>query len=245
MFTRRTLTRMGITGLATLGTTRIATGSAQTPVVESPELSYRGMLATSNLPELPTAPPGECAVVMHASGRDSSAAAVFHNGGDENVYVNAVTATGINEDGAEDSSVPEDSLHAPIVLKPGEHGVATVEFPELWQEYTDVAFELELVSESDVDPTLVNMPVMEVQLVNVDGAGSMNLNAQNRSQNILAEGSGFTGIFFDDDGEIADWFTVQFMTDLEPGERDWITHASTSLRMTYSFMVGFTGRIAE
>ena len=245
MQSRRQWAKTGFAGLVMLNESRSPAIARQEITAETVDLTYQGMLATSNLPDLPKAAEGECAVVLQSTGRASSAAAVFHNRTDDTVYINGVSATGINEDGGEDPSVPEESLHAPLVLEPGDYGIATVNFPESWQKYSDVSIELDLRSEPEPDAPLVSMPVTEVQLVDAGTGGSLNLRTQNRSQDFLAEGSGFVGIFFTPDGQIQDWFTAQFRTQLEPGESKWITHVSSSLTITDSFLIGFTGRISR
>lgn len=248
MQSRRTLAKVGFAGLIALGGTRTPAVSAQTPetpTMDTIELTYQAMMATSNLPDLPMAPDGECAVVLQASGWDSSAAAVIHNASGETVYLGAVTATGVNESQETEASVPEENLFTPHVLKPGDYGVATFAFPQTRQEYTDVSVELELVTESEVDPAIVSMPVKQVQLVNPRSFNSMNLSTQNRSQDWLAAGSEFVGVFFTPEGEIADWFTSQILSDLEPGEQTSTSHGSSSIELTDSFMIGFNGRVLE
>lgn len=242
MQSRRSVMKLGIASLVTLSPLR---ANAQDVEVETIDLTYEGMLAVSNVPTLPTAPDGECAVVMQATGPDSSAAAVIHNGTSEDIWINSVSATGINESGEEDTSVPEESIHAPLTLAAGAYGIAAVEFPERYEEYSDVVFELDLVAEAEADPGLVNMPLTELQVSDDGTGGSLNLRTQNRSQNILAKGSGFVGIFFSEEGEIHDWFVSTTLTDTEPGEDRWITHVSSSLGITDSFIIGFTGRAID
>lgn len=251
MQSRRMFTKMGFTGLASLAAARSIPAAAQTPEAEpeitmdNMELAYQGKLAVSNLPDLPTAPAGECAIVMQAVDTHSSAIAIIHNGSDEIAYINDVTGTGVNPDGNLDESVPAESIHAPRTIQPGEYGIATITFPEFWQPYSDVVFELELVSEEELDPSVVTMPVTRLDLVNPRKYNSLNVYTQNRSQDTLAEGSGFAGVFFTPDAEIAYWFTSMVNTEIGPGERHSLSHASTSMVLTDSFMVGFSGKILE
>src|SRR5690554_5440128 len=98
MQSRRQWAKTGFADLVMLNESRSPAIARQEIAAETVDLTYQGMLATSNLPDLPKAAEGECAVVMQSTGRDSSAAAVFHNGTDDTVYVNGVSATGINED---------------------------------------------------------------------------------------------------------------------------------------------------
>ena len=249
MQSRRTLTKMGFASLITLVGSRATSIAAQTPetfTMDEMEFEYQGMLAVSNLPELPTAPDGECAVILQRTGDDSSILAIFHNASEETVHINRVSGTATNEQGHTDTSVQGQSLHAPRTLDPGDYGIAVLEFPERRQTYTDELIELEVVPKSELDPAMVTMPVTEVHLVNPRSGNSMNMQVQNRSQETLEEdSSGFVGTFFGPDGEPAYWFVSTFRTDTEPGEERWISHASTSMVLTDSFMIGFSGQVLE
>lgn len=248
MQSRRTVAKIGLSGLVALGSSRIPAISAQTPetiTMDDMELSYQGMLATSQLPELPKAPDGECAVIMQDANSHSEAIAIIHNAMDETAFINTVSATGLNESGELDDAVPELSLHMPLELEPGDYGLAKVEFPEFFEEYTDITFELEIVSEAEFNPNQVTMPVTQVQLVNPRSGNSLNVAMQNRSQNTLAEDSGFIGVFFTPEGEMAYWFISTFISETDPGEEQWMSHSSTSMVLTESFMIGFSGLVLE
>lgn len=244
MTTRRTTVKLGFASLFAFGGLQSAASLAQEITMIPMELNYEGMLAVGELPKLPTAPEGEVAVVMQSTGTRSQTAAVFHNATNEPAFIKSVIGTGTNEDGAVDASVPEETLFAPIVLVPGQYGIAVVTFPAFFNEYTDVRLEVDLaVSESDLDPSIVNMPVLQAEYT--DEGNSINLQMQNRSQDSLADGSGFIVVFFTETGEIDNWIHSDFGSETDPGEQRWITHASTGLTFSDRFMMGFMGRVLE
>lgn len=242
MQTRRTTLKKGLASLIALGGLRSSASLAQEITMTPMELNYEGMLAVGELPELPIAPEGEVAVVAQSIGTRSQTAAVFHNATDEPVFINGVIGTGMNEDGVVEDSVPDETLFAPIVLEPGKHGIAVVTFPAFFNEYTDVTIELDLAAaESDLDPSVVNMPVVYAEYT--DEGNSINMQVQNRSQETLAEGSGFIAVYFTETGEIDDWIHSAFMSEIDPGEQKWMSHSSTGLTFSDRFMMGFMGRV--
>lgn len=236
MLTRRSLTKSGFAGILAVGAFRPASFSAQTP---SAGLQYQGTLGTQNLPELPTAPAGECAIVLQAHGGDKAVAVLYHNAADVPMCVNAVTATSSEE------FVPEESVHAPHILQPGEYGIACPQFEWSLDEADEVSVQLTVVPAEEADPTLISLPISTIEF-SLDGEmQEMRIDLPNRTEHTLAAGNGAIGIFFTPGGEILDWFSSTSMGEFEPGEDKIINASSNSLTVSDSFMIAFGGRAID
>ena len=68
MQSRRQWAKTGFAGLVMLNESRSPAIARQEITAETVDLTYQGMLATNNLPDLSKAPEGECAVVMRSYG---------------------------------------------------------------------------------------------------------------------------------------------------------------------------------
>lgn len=243
MITRRLITRTGFAGLLAIGATRQLQSAAQTP---TSGLEYQGVLAIQNLPELPKAPAGECAIVLQAHGADKAAAVVYHNASEESVCVNAITATATTATGAiaEDFNL-EETVHAPHILQPGEYGIACPAFEWALDAEHVVTVELTLVPEAEADPALVSLPILEVEFATDGDMQEVRTHVENRSETNLAEGCGAIGIFFTPEGEILDWFASNFISDFEAGNDRHLSTNSNTLEISDSFMIAFGGRAIE
>lgn len=243
MITRRSLTRVGVAGIFASGAMQRIQAAAQTPAA-GPQ--YQGILAIQNLPELPEAPVGECAIVLQAHGADKTAAVVYHNATQETVCVNSITATATDSSGsiAEDFN-PGETVHAPHLLKPGEYGIACPAFEWALDPENEVTVELTVVPESEADAALVSLPILGVEFAKDGEMQEVRTHIENRSGSILAEGCGAIGIFFTPDGEILDWFASNLIREFEAGDDRHLSTNSNTLEVSDSYMIAFGGRAVE
>ena len=232
MIDRRTLTKAGIASVLALQGSRRLT-SAQDPEVA---LEYQGLLAFQNLPELPTAPAGECAIVMQASGGEKSAIVLYHNATEEVMAVNLVTAT------SDEDFEPGESNHGPHILQPGEYGIAAPTFAWRLDDDAVVTVEITVVPEAEVDPALVTLPITEVAFSKDGEMQEVRVKVQNRSEVTVGEGAGALGVFFTPEGEILDWFSSNTMGEIEAGDDNQFSQNSNTLLVSDSFMIVGAGR---
>lgn len=251
MLTRRTLVKSSIVGALAMGSSLRMT-SAQTPVSATFEdgLEYQGALTYMNMPDLPTAPEGECAVVLQAvSEKAESVAMIYHNASDEVRCVNSVTATYIPPPGSKKVNfLPEETIHGPHILQPGDYGISCPAFRWYLEEDGEVEIELDVVPEAEVDPALVSLPIIAIGINKGEGDLEMtnvSLRLLNQTEHYLAENNGWAGIFFSPDGEILGWRTSVSSFDFDPGAGRNSSSSSTSLRASDSFMFVAGGRIKE
>lgn len=242
MLTRRFLTTSSIAGLVALGSARPYALLAQTPVAG---LEYQGVLAIQNLPELPTAPAGECAIVMQAVGIWKSVAAVYHNATDEVMAVNAVSATSTSKYGTESMTVAEESNHGPHILQPGDYGIATPTFKMNLDDEDVVVFEIVAVPEAEGDPSVVSMPISSVAFSRQGDSQTVETDVTIRAEGVVAAGSGALAIFFTPDGEILDWFSTNSLLESDPGKESHGTFGSPGLKVSDSFMMVYGGRLVD
>lgn len=244
MFTRRLLTKAILASAALTGSARSHIFAETGPL----DLEYQGPLAFSNPPELPTAPDGECSIVLEASKKYiNTAVAVYHNASDEAVSINAVSATATDENGEELGELdPAATMYIPNILQPGEYGMAFAAFKRVFREDPVVATELEIGPASEADPAIVNLAVSNVELGTSDsGMNQVRAVIQQTSESLIEPGATFGIIFFTPEGEIQDWITTSTPAAFEPGETMDVAAATGLLSYSESVMAGFTGRTAE
>lgn len=246
MHSRRTLAKRGLAGMLAVGTSQLRVAGTQ---AFEPDIDVQGLIAVSNLPELPTAPDGECAIVLQAtSDRNESVAVVYHNNSDEVLCVNSVTATYTPPEGRRNVIFdPDATVFAPHTLQPGEYGMSCPAFGWYLDPEGEVEVELEVVPESERDTTLVNLVVPAIGVSPAEGNQSPAVSATvvNFSGRKLAKGSGLAGIFFTPDGKILGWFTRTNEFDFDAGDRRYFGFGNTSLQVSDSFMVAYSGRAID
>lgn len=242
MISRRTFSISGIASIIAFGSSNSRSTFAQTPA-PAEGMEYQGVLLVQNLPTLPTAPAGECAVVLWASSNQDSVAIVYHNATDQVMAVNSVSGTATNQYGTESVSVPEMSNHGPHILQPGEYGIGTPTFDSRLDEDDTVTVEIVSVPESEADPAVVSLPITSFEIVENGDSTFVNTSVTNRTETTLAEGCGGLTIFLTPDGQILDWISSNSLREFEAGGEKTSESGAQGLKVSDSYMAVFGGRV--